>query len=82
MAKKLKTFAGILRPGAMASAKSSRFETAHARDFHPIFPFKKSSPGTNPRPDLYGARFTSDRAAIEIYLSPASNKTLLMGDSR
>jgi hypothetical protein len=45
----------------------SRF--VDAGDFHPIFRSKKIRPRIAPRPDLYGARFTSDRAAISIYIA-------------
>jgi hypothetical protein len=31
-------------------------------------PLKKIRPRISPRPDLYGARFTSDRAAIGFYI--------------
>jgi hypothetical protein len=41
----------------------------HARDFHLTFRSNNQAPELLPRPDLYGARFTSDRAAVSIYIA-------------
>lgn len=44
-------------------------KTFHTRDFH-LITFKKSGRDYS-RPNLYGARFTSDRAAISVYIVTA-----------
>jgi hypothetical protein len=41
----------------------------HARNFHLMFRSKNQAPESLPRPDLYGARCTSDRAAISISIA-------------
>jgi hypothetical protein len=41
----------------------------HARDFHLMSDQKNQAPELLPRPDLYGARFTSDRVAISFYIA-------------
>jgi hypothetical protein len=46
----------------------SKPSSSSVRPIHPIFR-KKIRPRIAPRPDLYGARFTSDRAAISIYIA-------------
>jgi hypothetical protein len=59
------------RPAAYLSTNdgAARSRLVEARNFHLMFRSKNIRPRIAPRPDLNGARCTSDRAAISIYIA-------------